>query len=732
MDNFAYRTSKYAIRALSGLSKAQIRIHGEKNIPKKGAIIYAINHFTRIETIFIPYHINRITEKPIWSLADYSLFQGGLGEYLDKVGAVSTKDPNRDLLIVKSLLTGEASWVIFPEGRMVKNKKIYERKGRKRGEFIMSSPDGKRPPHTGTAALALRTAFYRERLRRMIKDSPQEADRLVKLFQIADVETVLDIETYIVPVNLTYYPIRAKENLLSRLAEKFVDNLSERMLEEIMIEGTMLLTGVDVDMRFGEPIRIQQYLKSPKIQRDINDISPINFDDSLSSKRLMKLAVQKVMERYMSSIYSMTTVNHDHIFATLLKYLSTNEIDEHDFRRRGYLAMILKPGKEEIYRHHGLMGNQIHLLTDDRYQKYRNFYSLAVEKKVIVANERMMLKDPDFSDRSEFHQIRISNPVSVMANELEPISFYQEALMSIARQPLIRIKYLIVKHLVEKAVFDFERDYAHFAVEGESKEKSVGMPIFLKGKSMETGVLLIHGYMAAPLEVRGLAEYLSNIGYRVYAPRLKGHGTSPDDLATRNYMEWVESVEEGYAILRNNCKNVVVGGFSTGAGLALDLCSRVEDVDGVFSISPPLKLQDFSARFVPAVNLWNWLMDRVSFESAKKEFVVNNPENPHINYTRNPVAGILELERLMDSVEGKLENIKIPALVIQSNRDPVVNPDGSRRIFQLLGSEQKEYLVVNLKRHGIILGEGCERVYQAVGDFLERIKLLKEGKPAYE
>ncbi|RJP80664.1 MAG: alpha/beta fold hydrolase [Desulfobacteraceae bacterium] len=729
MNNFAYRTSKYALRALSGLSKTQIRIHGKENIPPKGAIIYAINHFTRIETLFIPYHINRITGKPIWSLADYNLFRGGLGEYLDKVGAVSTKDPNRDLLIVKSLLIGEASWVIFPEGRMVKNKKIYERKGRKRGEFIISSPDGRRPPHTGTATLALRTAFYRERLRRMINVSPREAERLIHLFQIEDVGPILDIETYIVPVNLTYYPIRAKENLLSRLAEKYVDNLSERMLEEIMIEGTMLLSGVDVDMRFGEPIRVRQYIKNPRIQKDINDASPINFDDPISSKRMMRVSAQKIMERYMSRIYTMTTVNHDHIFATLLKYLPDNQIDEQDLRRRGYLVAILKPGKEEeLYRHHGLDKNQINLLTDDRYQKYRNFYSLAVEKKIIIENERAVQKDSDFTDQTAFHQVRINNPVSVIANEIEPISFYQEALMTIARYPKIRIKHLVVNHLMEKAMFDFQRDYAKFAIPGESKDEKVGMPIFLKGKSMETGVLLIHGYMAAPMEVSGLAEYLSHIGYRVYAPRLKGHGTSPNDLATRNYMEWVESVEEGYALLSNNCKKVVVGGFSTGAGLALDLCSRVTDLSGVFAISPPLKLQDFSARFVPAVNLWNWLMDRVSFETAKKEFVINNPENPHINYTRNPVSGILELARLMDSIEGKLAGITIPALVVQSNRDPVVNPDGSRRIFQLLGSEEKEYLVVNLKRHGIILGPGCERVYRAVGDFLERIRSVTDSQ----
>ncbi len=267
---------------------------------------------------------------------------------------------------------------------------------------------------------------------------------------------------------------------------------------------------------------------------------------------MMKVAVQKIMEHYMSRIYNMTTVNHDHIFATILKYLKSNEIDEQDLRRRAFLAAIRRPGKEEVYQHHGMDGNQIHLLTDDRFERYQNFYSLAVEKNVILENERVKQKNPDFTDREEFHQIRIHNPVAVIANEIEPISFYQESLIGIARQPSIRIKHLVVKHLMDKAIFDFERDYANFAIEGESKDKNVGMPIFLKGKSRETGVLLIHGYMAAPLEVRGLAEYLNDIGYRVYAPRLKGHGTSTDDLATRNYMEWVESVEEGFAILRNN------------------------------------------------------------------------------------------------------------------------------------------------------------------------------------
>jgi esterase/lipase len=56
--------------------------------------------------------------------------------------------------------------------------------------------------------------------------------------------------------------------------------------------------------------------------------------------------------------------------------------------------------------------------------------------------------------------------------------------------------------------------------------------------------------------------------------------------------------------------------------------------------------------------------------------------------------------------------------VIQTHEDPVVDPRGSERLFHLLGSENKRYVVFNFKRHGILLGEGSERVHEVVADFI--------------
>ena len=259
-------------------------------------------------------------------------------------------------------------------------------------------------------------------------------------------------------------------------------------------------------------------------------------------------------------------------------------------------------------------------------------------------------------------------------------------------------------------------------MKGNPKIKRSEAPCWLKGRKRELGVLLVHGYMAAPYEVKELAEYLGERGLWVYAPRVKGHGTSPEDLAGRKYQEWIKSVDDGYAILTTICNRVVAGGFSNGAGLALELATRIPNLSGIFAICPPLKLKDFSSKLVPAIDAWNRLMDRFHREGAKKEFVENNPENPHINYSRNPVSGIRELERFMESIEPMIPSVKVPALVIQAQGDPVVNPKGSRKVYELLGSQNKSYVVFNINRHVIVSGEGSHMVHKAVGDFVEGLQ----------
>jgi len=715
MNRFAYRTTGLAIKTISNLSKANIALHGRENIPD-GSIIFVINHFTRLETFLMPYQIFTLTKVPVWSLADYELFQGAFGNYLEKVGALSTKSPDRDQLIVKTLLTGEANWIIFPEGRMVKNSKILEK-----GRFMISWAGGKHPPHTGAGTLAMRTEFYRQRLRRLSVEKPDEARYLMDQFQLESLEPVLDRRTYIVPVNLTYYPIRARENILSKLALRLVGDLPERIIEELMTEGSMLLSGVQIDVRFGDPILVNEYLQNKAIQEDIETTRRIHFDDQIASKSLMRKEALKLMLRYMAAIYSLTTVNLDHLFSSLLRFLRRKSIDKLDLCRRVFLAASQIQQHPELYINNSLQQDQVHLLTDDRYGKVDNFIKVAEEKGNLQQNNgTFIINKSKFTSPYEFHRARIDNPIDVIANAVEPLTDLQRTLRRLAILPDFWIRKKVADYLISLDVKEYESDYHKFYIQGESKPIDVGMPFLVKGKSKDIGVLLSHGYMAAPREVETLARYLGSIGYWVYVPRLKGHGTSPDDLATRSYQDWVMSIDRGYAIISSLCKRVVVGGFSTGAGLALDLAARVKAAAGVFAVAAPMTLKDFSSRFAPAVDTWNRIMDKAYGVGPKMEFVENKPENPHINYLRNPISGVREIERLMDDLEPKLSDLKVPSLIVQSRRDPVVDPKGSRKIFELLGTDDKEYRLFNFDRHGILLGDGSAGVHKAIGEFINR------------
>ncbi len=64
--------------------------------------------------------------------------------------------------------------------------------------------------------------------------------------------------------------------------------------------------------------------------------------------------------------------------------------------------------------------------------------------------------------------------------------------------------------------------------------------------------------------------------------------------------------------------------------------------------------------------------------------------------------------------------MKIPALVVQSSKDPTVNPESARQIFEQLGSEYKKLALFERNRHGIINGHGKEDIFDEVVHFLER------------
>ena len=145
----------------------------------------------------------------------------------------------------------------------------------------------------------------------------------------------------------------------------------------------MLVSGVDIDIRFGKPIEIAPFLNKPAIVNDMRSPRSFDFDDPLPCVKTMRHAALKIMKQYMDVIYNMTTVNHDHIFASLLKHSPGDTINLKNFKKRAFLTIAQGIEKQPVHLHHSLISNQSHLLLEDQFNKLSDFLSVAQEKGVI-------------------------------------------------------------------------------------------------------------------------------------------------------------------------------------------------------------------------------------------------------------------------------------------------------------------------------------------------------------
>ncbi len=344
---------------------------------------------------------------------------------------------------------------------------------------------------------------------------------------------------------------------------------------------------------------------------------------------------------------------------------------------------------------------------------------LCLDEKVIRRDGTLYRRVPGVKQGHEdFHNVRAMETTYVIANEVEPLEGFADLVKRVAVMPRQELSKRVRDIFLQEDDDTFEADYEEYRM-SESHPKDVGRPFLLVPERYKAGVVLVHGYLAAPKEVRALGEFLYDRGYVVYGVRLKGHGTAPEDLAQTNWEEWYESLNRGYVVIKSFTDNIILGGFSTGGCLALMGAGlKGEKIQSVFSINAPLKLRQFAARLVPSVVSFNSLVRRIRGGETGWEYIENTPENEHINYRRNPLTGVRELNRAMEGMEDVLGDIAVPTLVLQGSKDPIVDPSSGPDIFSKVGTPLKELTVFERDNHGIVNGPDAEVVFERVYRFL--------------
>ena len=711
----SFLLSGLLIDIIKKFTKSSISAEGVEYL-RANPTLFVVNHFTRMETALLPQALYKFNGQMVHSLADSSLFVGKFAHILESVGALPLNLPGRDEKIISELMKGTYNWVIYPEGSMVKTKKVINK-----GRLFMQTANSSRAPHTGAAMLALKTFLKKEDYKQAIADNNEALiSHYQETYDLHGSSELSALDLCIVPVNISYYPLRPGKNLLSSGVQLFFKELPDSVEEELLVEGNIILEECDISISFGRAIDVRRFTKP--YRRVFSLLSPF-----ISSEKrinfLMDIMRHRLTNLFMNRVYASLSINMDHLVATALRFVPEEGISETDFKKVIYLTIVKIKENKKRRIHSSLSEGVINLVSGEDYKPYELIMNLVLkEQAAIIENGRVLVDHNKLDIPRSFHRMRIESTVSVLANEFEVMTKYVKYIKQLVNTQSKTLSHQVSSQVLKVDCCLFEDERMRSFDRLHTKKREIGKPQHLVGKSNKPGILLIHGFLASPKEMESLGKLFNALGYGVYLVRLSGHGTLSKEMRNCTVEEWLESVNRGYTVLSHFHQKLFVVGFSAGALLALiKSCAHVDNLSGVVAINPALNLKQRSILFTPFLDTWNNVLSSLSVGAGTLKWVDNVPENPDSNYDRIYVSGLRQLLLLQESCREHLDKVTLPLLIIQGENDPVVAFSSAENIQEKVLSADKELYKIAVSNHVIVRGETIESVYRPVLTFIERL-----------
>ncbi len=753
IDTKLYNRSVKLFNAVKNMLSVKLDLHADPQFMEGD--IFLFNHFSRFETFIPQFLIYEQTGAYSCAIASGEFFKEDnvLSRYLKHVGVFPHNHDRLFPLLAGQILRGRKV-IIFPEGGMVKDRRVID----KRGHYSIYSrvTGNRRKLHTGPAVLGQGVETFKAAIRHAHSQNDVALLRQWKdALQIDSVDQLIAVAnkpTLMVPANITFYPIRSSENLLFKSVELFSDAMSLRQSEELLIEGNIMLKNTDMDIRMGTPVDPccvwdwRTRFLMDKVIPEINTIDdvftlnsrPKNWRQRLLGTYFIKNA-QCSRDRYMEGIYANVTINLSHLAATLIMHYigqGQTHIEKDKFYSILYIAIKHLQNNTVIHLHRSLLNpddySDLFKATNKRFEQ---FMSAAKEVDLIKEDENCYHFLPKLCIESDFDTIRLENPIAVYSNEAAPLHTVLDTLIgAIGECSNTDPDKLAAWHFEDECrTLAWEKQAYSKRFDDISQEEAAvadPTPFFIQPSALGGvegpaangfGVLLIHGLLASPAELRAYGEYLVKQGYTVLGVRLKGHGTSPHALRDQSWEDWYGCVQRGFNILKVHCPRIFVVGFSTGGTLGLKLAAEYyPEMIGVIAVSVPLKFVNPAFMLVPLLHGTNKLVGWVSAFEGVKPFIDNEPEHPSINYRNTPVRALYELRLLIAHLDDLLPKISIPVLIMYGDEDPVVSAKGAPIIMAKLGSKHKQIHAIKSHRHGILM-ENIGGTWAVIDGFLNEL-----------
>lgn len=224
------------------------------------------------------------------------------------------------------------------------------------------------------------------------------------------------------------------------------------------------------------------------------------------------------------------------------------------------------------------------------------------------------------------------------------------------------------------------------------------------------GVIALHGLGGSPESLGDVPARLEALGYRVSAPVLIGHATTPTELEGVQAHDWVRQIRHQIASAEGP---VIVLGQSLGGALALIAASHEDTVAAVVCINAPVTPSD------PDV------VEHLSALAAASRRVPSGStmHDPHAHdsgYDELPATALVALVEAGDEAHRVCAHITVPVLVVTSRHDDVVDPWTGNDLATRLGGEV-EHLHLDRGGHVACLDLDRDTLASAIEAFIEKV-----------
>ena len=271
-----------------------------------------------------------------------------------------------------------------------------------------------------------------------------------------------------------------------------------------------------------------------------------------------------------------------------------------------------------------------------------------------------------------------------------------------------------------------------------------GKGFSLKGENGAT-VILIHGLTGTPNEMRYTANSLNRKGYSIVCPRLANHGEPMAILKRTTWQDFYQSVKEAFISIESSAGGapIFVAGLCMGALLGLLLADEFGDrVAGVSCLSVTLFYDGWS---VP----WQRCFLPLAYWTPIKHFFYFKEEPPYgikdgtirrrvhqyyskatlddlegvmeSGYPYVPVTLLYQNHLLVKWVMKRLPSIKVSVQLIQAKDDDTTSVKNSEFVYDRIGSEVKEMVLLEDSYHLITIDRERDKVATKIDEFFSRL-----------